>query len=591
MSNTAIIRQLRIERFRGIESLKWNPSPGMNLILGGGDVGKTTLLDAVALLLSPSSTQAVHEADYWQRKTEDEFCIRAVLSLPPSSDISKQPKLALPWAWNGEDAVAPQVPAEGDDDLAPPAVPVYCFQVRGTAELEICWEIVHPNDEVDLLSAALRRQIGVVRLSGDDRNDRDLRLVYGSALDRLLADKALRGRISQEVAKLKLMRNLSEDASAALEALDKALEENFLPSNLELGLTSSQGLSIGALIGLLAANSEGIHLPLASWGAGTRRMATLQIAAAAESATRIVVIDEMERGLEPYRVRKLAGALQGEATQSFVTTHSAVAVAASDRAQLWHLDPAGNLGVLPREKTARQQVRDAETFLCRVAVIAEGQTEVGFVRCLLERAIDGDLLDHGLRVCYGQGNEETLKLLEALACAGLRFSGFADNEGKFPGRWSTLKARMGDMLFQWSTGSTDQNVIAHIPEDHLPIFLTDVDSNLSARRRFTLAERLGISDRSLEAIQSEVQVQSTCLRDLITAAATGRTDGAPDRDAEKLWRQHGKAWFRTERGGQELALRMFSLQAWPALQPAILPFLNALRAALQQPSISDVAHE
>ena len=47
MSRTAIIRQLHIERFRGIESLKWNPASGMNVILGGGDVGKTTILEAI----------------------------------------------------------------------------------------------------------------------------------------------------------------------------------------------------------------------------------------------------------------------------------------------------------------------------------------------------------------------------------------------------------------------------------------------------------------------------------------------------------------------------------------------------------------
>ncbi len=98
MSGPAIIRQLNIERFRGIKSLKWNPADGMNVILGGGDVGKTTLLEAVALLLSPSNTLALSEADYWQRKSDDEFCIRAVRSLPSSSDITQQRKLALPWA-------------------------------------------------------------------------------------------------------------------------------------------------------------------------------------------------------------------------------------------------------------------------------------------------------------------------------------------------------------------------------------------------------------------------------------------------------------------------------------------------------------
>lgn len=591
MSDAAFIRQLSIWRFRGIKGLKWNPADGMNVILGGGDVGKTTLLEAVALLLSPSNTLVLSEADYWQRQTDNEFCIRAVLSLPSSSDITQQQKLALPWAWNGTEAITPPVPADGDDDMPPLAQPVYCFQVRGTAELEINWEIVHPNEEVDILSTALRRQIGVVRLTGDERNDRDLRLVYGSALDRLLADKGLRAKIGQQVSKFDLQDNLSEDANAALAKLDEALKKEFLPSQLKLGLTSSQGLSIGALIGLLAESDQGqgVSLPLASWGAGTRRMATLQIAAATESDTRITVIDELERGLEPYRVRKLTRALQAEATQSFVTTHSAVAISASDEAHLWHLDPAGAIGPLPRKKIARQQERDPETFLCRLAIIAEGPTEIGFVSYLLERAIDGTLLDHGLRVCNGQGNEATLHLLEAMAGAGLRFGGFVDNEGSSPGRWSALKSNMGQTLFQWASSSTDQNVIANIPEDKLTDLIAGIDAQVSASRRFTLAARLGISDMSLEAIQAKVQADD--LRDLITAAATGNNDGAPDADSQKIWKRHGGAWFKNERGGRELAGHMFAFGAWPALKPSLLVFLNAVRAALGQPAISDVPNE
>lgn len=577
VSGPAIIRQISIERFRGIRSLKWNPAIGMNIILGGGDVGKITLLEAISLLLNPSSTIALSESDYWQRETDKEFNIRVVISLPASSGINQQKKLALPWAWNGSDAASPPGPADTEDDIAPPVEPVYCFQVRGTADLEITWEIIHPNDDIDVLPAALRRQIGIVRLSGDERSDRDLRLVYGSALDRLLADKGLKSRISQELAKFNLKKMLIDEASEALAKLDEALEKASLPSKLELGLTGSQGLSIGALIGLLASSDEGIPLPLASWGAGTRRMATLQIAAASKSEPRITVIDELERGLEPYRVRRLARALQTKSTQSFVTTHSAVAITASDQSYLWYLDPTGNIGALPREKTGKQKERDPETFLCRFAVIAEGQTEKDFVSYLLERAIEGELLDHGLRVCHVQGNEATLNLLEAMASARLCFGGFVDNEAKFPGRWTALRNSMGDTIFQWSAGSTDQNVIAQIPSHKLTTLLTGVEPGLSARRLFTLAEWLGIPDRSLEAIEAKAVADGVALHDLIIAAATGSTDRAPDDAAAKLWRRHGSAWFKTERGGRELASHMFTLGAWLALKPSLMVFLNAAR--------------
>jgi AAA domain-containing protein len=50
-----IIYRLAIERFRCITSFSWHPAKGVNLILGGGDVGKTTILDAMGLLLSPTN--------------------------------------------------------------------------------------------------------------------------------------------------------------------------------------------------------------------------------------------------------------------------------------------------------------------------------------------------------------------------------------------------------------------------------------------------------------------------------------------------------------------------------------------------------
>lgn len=178
MCAAAVINQIKIDRFRGIENLIWNPAPDMNIILGGGDVGKTTVLEAIALLLSPSNSLVLSEADYWQRKTEDEFIIQAVNSLPSSTEICQKPKFVWPWEWDGEKAVLP-VAAAGDDDMPAPVQPVYCLQVRGTAELEITWKIIQPNGDVDILASTVRRKIGVVRLSGEDKNDRDLRLVYG----------------------------------------------------------------------------------------------------------------------------------------------------------------------------------------------------------------------------------------------------------------------------------------------------------------------------------------------------------------------------------------------------------------------------
>src|SRR5262249_1283101 len=152
------------------------------------------------------------------------------ISLPPATGINEQLKASWPWNWNGTAAVVPD--AEGRGSAA--AEPVYRLRVRGTEDLELVYEIVQPGSGADSLPVALRRAIGLVLLSGDDRNDRDLRLVQGSALDRLLSDKGLRSRLGSELAKSDVKSELSDPAKEALKALDKAFGEKTLPGGLDL---------------------------------------------------------------------------------------------------------------------------------------------------------------------------------------------------------------------------------------------------------------------------------------------------------------------------------------------------------------------
>src|SRR5205085_1611211 len=104
-----LVRRLSIQRFRSIQSMTWWPSPGLNLILGGGDVGKTTILDALALLFSPTNPNLVPDTDYYKRVEEDGFIIDAVISLPDDSKINGLLKAAWPWDWNGKDPVVPSI--------------------------------------------------------------------------------------------------------------------------------------------------------------------------------------------------------------------------------------------------------------------------------------------------------------------------------------------------------------------------------------------------------------------------------------------------------------------------------------------------
>jgi putative ATP-dependent endonuclease of the OLD family len=129
------IYHLAIERFRGIQTLSWRPAKGINIILGGGDVGKTTILDAVGLLLSPTNSTTLSDTDYYNRNIDNGFVIEAILALPPETGISTQTKPAWPWNWNGSEAVVPNT----DGDAGSNTEPVYRLRVRGTADLDLAY--------------------------------------------------------------------------------------------------------------------------------------------------------------------------------------------------------------------------------------------------------------------------------------------------------------------------------------------------------------------------------------------------------------------------------------------------------------------
>lgn len=571
MSAPAIYR-LSIERFRGIKALSWHPAKGVNVILGGGDVGKTTILDAIGLLLSPTNLTTLSDTDYYARNVEAGFVIQAVLALPPASGINHQPKASWPWDWDGSKAVVPGV----DEGAATKSEPVYCLRVCGTSDLELSYEVVQPDGITDNLPATLRRSIGLVRLSGDDRNDRDLRLVQGSALDRLLSDRALRSRLASEFARNDVKGQLTEDKKEALEALDLAFKAKSLPDRLDLAITAGQGLSIGALIGLTA-ERERVQLPLPNWGAGTRRIAALTIAEQNQGESPITLVDEVERGLEPYRQRSLIDKLQAGKSQVFVTTHSPSVISAASNAGIWYVDHTSKIGSLESTKIAKHRKSDPETFLARLTVVAEGATEVGFVTALLEKALSSSLEQHGVHVSDGGGHETTLGLLEALADGGLRFGGFVDDEeGKHPERWEKVAERLGRLLFRWTSGCLEKNLIEALPDDNLEGLLIDPADEKTGMRLRTLADRLGTQDKDFPTIKSAA---GASLRTLILAAALGNVP--EDKSAEKKqYQSHAKDWFKSAQGGHELAQKVFSLGMWPTLQPQLMPFFNAVRKAV-----------
>jgi putative ATP-dependent endonuclease of the OLD family len=258
-------------------------------------------------------------------------------------------------------------------------------------------------------------------------------------------------------------------------------------------------------------------------------LSALAIAEQTQGATPINLVDEIERGLEPYRQRALVAKLESGAAQAFVTTHSAAAISAASKSTLWYVDHAGNIGKLDGAKVAQQRAKEPEAFLSRLAVVCEGITEVGFATTLLLKAIGHPFEQLGIRVVDGGGHETTLGLLEALSEGGLTFGGFADDEeGKHPARWKKLEEKLSKLLFRWQGGCLEENIIKLVPDAELEALIQDPTGMKTGKRLRSLQERLGTESKEFAVLQEKAGEN---LRQVIIEAATG---AVPDgKESEK----------------------------------------------------------
>lgn len=71
----ARIRLLQVRHFRGLRSLEWYPSAGLNCLIGPGDSGKSSMLDAIDLCLGARRNVQFTDSDFFELRTEESISI------------------------------------------------------------------------------------------------------------------------------------------------------------------------------------------------------------------------------------------------------------------------------------------------------------------------------------------------------------------------------------------------------------------------------------------------------------------------------------------------------------------------------------
>jgi putative ATP-dependent endonuclease of OLD family len=554
------IRKVMIHNFRGIKEADWIlPNSRFVCLVGPGDSTKTTLLDVIGLVLSPRWNVTFSDADFYNCEFELPIVLQvAVGDLPPHLVRDDTFGYGLSGVRPGGELI--NEPEEGSESCL-------IIQLRVTGTLEPVWTVVRPDgEEQGTISASARERFGLFRV--DERIETHLRWGRGSALSRLTANRSgaeaavtSAHRAAREAVFAESEGPLHDAASEV--AVAAGLIGGAALANMRPGLDPSGSSSTHALV---------LHedeIPSTGHGLGTRRLISLAIQERAFTTGEILLVDEIEYGLEPHRLhhllRYLRKRINTDKGQVIVTTHSPLAVEAL-RAEDISVVRSATDGVttvlaVPGELDDVQGTLRAgpSALLGSRIVVGEGSTEIGVPRQFLQywdasRERQGKAPHPALGLCLTNGRGSTVapRRAEVLARLGYPVLLIIDNDDRGSDLGVAKALAAGAQIVRWEEDNAiEDEVVAALTDEGLAELVTlaaaikGEESVLSAvRDRLPGTPKLIVLDPSawVDGSRSLEQVRTA-----IAEAAKSRNN----------------PWFKLEETGEQLGELL--TKRWPEI--------------------------
>nr|WP_314568462.1 AAA family ATPase [uncultured Pseudomonas sp.] len=554
------VEQLTVKNFRGIKHLEWKlMGQSVCCLIGVGDSAKTTVLDAVEAALSPR-WMTFNEADFHHANTAEDIEVevtigelsRALLSdgrfglylrgLSPTGELNDEP----------EDA----------------DTPVLTVRLSVDATMEPVWSLVCDRYPVPrILSNRDRAMFCLVRLAGDEA--RHLTWAQGSVLSKIteandetaqmLAHAYRSARQSANLGSIPELALAAASAETAARSLGAYINQAYCP-DLELGRGGFNSSSIALHDG---------SVPLRLAGLGTRRLATLAVQRSAISEGAIVLVDELEQGLEPHRVLGAMAQLkkwQQEAEkahlakgQILMTTHSDVVLAEL---------PSPSLFIVCRSPEAVADIKHAQAsgdisrvlkgapraLFARKILLCEGATELGMMLGLRERYPDRHdsvpIEQLGAAIVDGGGSAGP-PLALALRALGYQVGLFRDSDRKLDAHFAAKLQAQGVRVIEYGGGLNTERAVFQSATD------TQIDGLLDLVAGFisepTLLDHL---EKTFEGLDVDA---CFCDWDLVGVCPNPRLR-LSDLAAEK-------SWFKNAERGRAISALVMQIIDNPHVSP------------------------
>lgn len=378
------ITNLEIEHFRGIQegNIPFPLDSRVICMIGAGDSTKSTILKAIEWVFWPSWNLIACDNDFYGCDTSTPIIIRGTFKEIPPKLISedkyglylRKPHVLLNSDINDE-------PEDKDD---------FCLTIQLTIDstLEPKWEVVCNRKEPRPISHSDRKLLSVSNVGNNCAKD----MVWGKYS---VLQKYADAKWVLHDAHTAALREIASHAD--LRALDDVSETLILVGqqygvDFEAQIRNKmfiQNGSFSSSVGLFDGNT-----PLNQKGTGSQRLLSMGLNIQATEGNALLVIDEVESGLEPYCLRSLLNEFRTTHTiagQVIMTTHSPIAVAECTIGEILVVQSKGGTTHIVQLKSndpdtdtiMQAQIRkNAEAFLCKRLIVCEGKTEIGFIRAL-----------------------------------------------------------------------------------------------------------------------------------------------------------------------------------------------------------------
>lgn len=377
----AHLHYLHIENFRGIENFSNTFGPeNYCVLIGRGDSGKSTILKAISYLLNPSWNLNITDFDFHNMDVQKNILIEGVFTDIPDEIGSFEKFGQYVQVIDTNGTVTSNIEeVEG----------IRCIKIRFVVDdsLEPKWYVVSDR-EIGNKEISSRDREKFKMFSVSDYIDSQFSLCKGSPLSRLLTASS-----RQSVQSLrKIFAELSREAYQIVSQTDKLDNLRDHVSVLK-SKVNTFGLKLEDLVALIefsgssySESNISIHhnnIPARLLGKGSKRLLSIAIQMELISEGGIVLIDEVEQGLESDRIRHLVKHLfRTSKGQVFLTTHSNDVLVEAKCNQVFLMKKEAT--TLRHFNTSKQGIlrKHPKAFYGLRVVSCEGATEEGLVRAL-----------------------------------------------------------------------------------------------------------------------------------------------------------------------------------------------------------------